>query len=140
MKKRKIFWLCIILVLLTIPISEAAYIKKTQKANTLDTSQILETYTQCTIKSTGTTDKQVNLALVKLGNYALVIMLKITYDNDGNTTLYSTQNGEELWHYKGAHTITLLLYRGKLQYIFNQFPGYSTTLKGKAFRVSTEIL
>ena len=140
MKKTKIIWLCIMLVFIALPISEATQIKTAQKSNILDECQTSETYTQCTIKSTGTTEKQINLGLIKLGNYAFVVMLKITYDNDGNTTIYSTQNGGELWHYKGAHTITLLLYRGKLEYVFNQFPGYSTTLDGKTFFASAEIL
>ena len=127
------------LVFIALPIAEAIQIEKTQKSNTLDGAETLESYSQCTIKSTGTIEKQVNLALIKIGDNAFVIFLKITYDNDGNTTIYSTQNGEELWHYKGAHTITLFLYRGKFQYIFNQFPGYSIVLDGKVFRISHEI-
>jgi len=139
MKKRKIICLYIMLVVIAIPIAKANLIEKTHKSHAFDAFQTLESYSQCTIKSAGTIEKQVNLALIKIGNKAFVIFLKITYDNDGNTTIYSTQNKEELWHYEGAHTITLLLYRGKFQYIFNQFPGNGITLDGKVFRISYKI-
>jgi len=140
MKNRKIICLYVMLVIIAIPIAEANLIEKTQKLYTFSIPQTLESYSKCNIKSSGTIEKQVNLALIKLGNNGFVFFLKITYENDGNTTIYCTQTGEELWHHKGAHTITLLLYRGKFQYIFNQFPGNGITLNGKAFRISYEII
>jgi hypothetical protein len=127
-------FICMLLITVLPSLTGATILNKSDIPNRC----LTETYRNCRIQSSGTTDSQVNIGLIKIGNRALAFKITIIYSEDGNTTIYS-KTGDELWYYEGAHTITLFLYRGIFQYTNNQDNTSRTTLEGKAFRVNPEI-
>ena len=98
----------------------------------------VENYLRCKIESSGIPSTQIGICFIKIANQAFAGILTIEYGNDGATTIYSSENNEQLWHYECAHKLILILYRGILSYQECSDGSLKTLIDGKALFVKAK--
>jgi hypothetical protein len=135
MKKRICILILMLLIAINLPISEANNFEE-NKTN----EQTTESFYNCQVVSSGITEKQVSMGLVKIMNFAFAFLIEIQYGEDGESFIYNANSGIEEWHHAGMHKLKLIIYRGSLSYQNLGKGSLKTLIDGRVLFVKVEAL
>jgi hypothetical protein len=122
-----------LLILVILPNSWAINVNE-NKSNV----QSVEGFYNCKIVSSGITEKQVSMGLLKIINFAFAFFIEIHLGEDGESFIYSADSGIEEGHYIGAHNLKLYIFRGAFSYQYLDDVSLKTIIDGKVLFVKAE--
>jgi hypothetical protein len=118
-----------------LPISWATNIEENIK-----NVQFAESFYNCKIVTSGKTEKQISIGMLKIMNSALAFLIEIQYGEDGESYIYNVNSGIEKWYHVGAQKLILFIYGGSLSYQHSVDGSLKTLIEGRVFFVKAEAL